>query len=173
MRSSVGVPPGNVVHGRAAATGCRQGDGSHADGRARLPAWACHEAAAPNWVHGDTDPGGVDVLTLPQPIQGAGPGLGVDPGGKPLQPQGLTAAGLVEHQTGDAAGGQLPRSTGVWTSSVFIGQFVCPLIVLALSGAISGLTSALLVLGVVAVAAAIGVRPARPAPLAGPALAAH
>lgn len=56
---------------------------------------------------------------------------------------------------------------------MFIGQSVCPLVVLALSGAISGLTSVLLVLGVVAVAAAIGVRPARPAPLAGPALAAH
>ena len=37
----------------------------------------------------------------------AGPDLGVDPGGQPLQPQRLAGAGLVEHQAGDAAGGQL------------------------------------------------------------------
>jgi MFS family permease len=53
---------------------------------------------------------------------------------------------------------QRGRGTGVWTSSVFIGQFICPLVVLGLSGAISGLTSALLVLGVVALIAAVAVR---------------
>jgi MFS family permease len=53
---------------------------------------------------------------------------------------------------------QRGRGTGVWTSALFIGQFVCPLVVLGLSGAISGLTSALLVLGVVALVAAVAVR---------------
>ena len=50
-----------------------------------------------------------------QPVDGrAGPGLGVDPGGEALQPQRLAGAGLVEHQAGDAAGGQLlPVAGGV------------------------------------------------------------
>jgi MFS family permease len=65
---------------------------------------------------------------------------------------------------------QRGRGTGVWTSALFIGQFVCPLVVLALTGALGGLASALIVLGAVSVAAAAGVRLARPAT---PALAAH
>jgi MFS family permease len=68
---------------------------------------------------------------------------------------------------------QRGRGTGVWTSALFIGQFVCPLVVLALSGALSGLTSALLVLGAVSVAAAVGVRLVQPAQTADPALASH
>ena len=44
----------------------------------------------------------------------AGPGLGVDPGGQALQAQRLAGAGLVEHQAGDAAGGELrPVAGGV------------------------------------------------------------
>jgi hypothetical protein len=46
-------------------------------------------------------------------------------------------------------------------------------VVLALSGALSGLTSALLVLGAVSVAAAVGVRLVQPAQTADPALASH
>lgn len=57
---------------------------------------------------------------------------------------------------------QRGRGTGVWTSALFIGQFVCPLVVLALSGVIAGLDSALLVLGAVALAAAAVVRSQRP-----------
>ena len=60
---------------------------------------------------------------------------------------------------------QRGRGTGVWTSAFFIGQFVCPLVVLALSGAFS-LGTAILVLGVVSVAAAVGVRMARPVAVA-------
>src|SRR5688572_6803697 len=48
---------------------------------------------------------------------------------------------------------QRGRGTGVWTSALFIGQFVCPLIVLGLTGAIGSLASALAVLGVVSLAA--------------------
>ena len=58
---------------------------------------------------------------------------------------------------------QRGRGTGVWTSALFIGQFACPLVVLALSGAIAGLDSALLVLGAVALVAAVIVRSQRPA----------
>ena len=68
---------------------------------------------------------------------------------------------------------QRGRGTGVWTSAFFIGQFVCPLVVLALTGAIGSLGTALAVLGVVSLAAAVAVRFARPAQAADPALAAH
>src|SRR3954452_1346074 len=50
---------------------------------------------------------------------------------------------------------QRGRGTGVWTSAFFIGQFVCPLVVLALSGALDSLGAAILILGVVSVAAAV------------------
>src|SRR3954463_1458411 len=68
---------------------------------------------------------------------------------------------------------QRGRGTGVWTSALFIGQFVCPLVVLALTGALGSLGSALAVLGVVSLAAAIGVRALKPTQAADPALAAH
>ncbi|MDP9428912.1 MAG: MFS transporter, partial [Actinomycetota bacterium] len=68
---------------------------------------------------------------------------------------------------------QRGRGTGVWTSALFIGQFVCPLVVLGLSGGLGGLTPALLVLGAVSVAAAVAVRAVRPTRAAEPALAAH
>ena len=68
---------------------------------------------------------------------------------------------------------QRGRGTGVWTSALFIGQFVCPLVVLGLTGAMGGLGSALVVLGIVSVAAAAAVRAIRPTQAADPALAAH
>jgi MFS family permease len=68
---------------------------------------------------------------------------------------------------------QRGRGTGVWTSALFIGQFVCPLVVLALTGAIGTLSSALVVLGVVSLAAAVAVRAIRPTQAADPALAEH
>jgi len=57
---------------------------------------------------------------------------------------------------------QRGRGTGVWTSAVFLGQFACPLLVLALTGAIGGLNAALLALGTVALLTAAAVRLARP-----------
>jgi MFS family permease len=68
---------------------------------------------------------------------------------------------------------QRGRGTGIWTSAFFIGQFVCPLVVLALTGAIGSLGSALVVLGAVSLAAAVAVRAMRPAQGVEPALAAH
>jgi len=68
---------------------------------------------------------------------------------------------------------QRGRGTGVWTSAFFIGQFVCPLLVLALTGAFDSLGTAILVLGVVSVAAAVGVRMIKPTQSAEPALVGH
>jgi MFS family permease len=75
---------------------------------------------------------------------------------------GLLLPSLLTWALGSLTFEQRGRGTGIWTSALFIGQFVAPLVVLALSGAISGLTSALLVLGGVAVVAAVAVRLARP-----------
>jgi len=68
---------------------------------------------------------------------------------------------------------QRGRGTGIWTSAFFIGQFVCPLLVLALTGAFDSLGTAILVLGVVSVAAAVAVRVIRPTQSAEPALLGH
>ncbi|WP_199522235.1 MFS transporter [Geodermatophilus marinus] len=75
---------------------------------------------------------------------------------------GLLLPSLLTWALGSLTFEQRGRGTGVWTSAVFLGQFVCPLLVLALSDALSGLDSALLVLGVVAALAAVGVRLVRP-----------
>jgi MFS family permease len=75
---------------------------------------------------------------------------------------GLLLPALLSWALGSLTFEQRGRGTGVWTSSVFIGQFVCPLVVLGLSGAIGGLDSALWVIGAVAVAAAVAVRSSRP-----------
>jgi MFS family permease len=68
---------------------------------------------------------------------------------------------------------QRGRGTGVWTSAFFIGQFVCPLVVLGLTGVLDGLGAALVVLGIVSVVAAVGVRALKPARAVDPALAGH
>jgi len=86
---------------------------------------------------------------------------------------GLLLPSLLTWALGPLNFEQRGRGTGVWTSALFIGQFVCPLVVLALSGAIGGLGSALVVLGVVSLAAAVAVRAIRPTQAADPALSAH
>jgi MFS family permease len=83
---------------------------------------------------------------------------------------GLLLPSLLTWALGSLSFEQRGRGTGVWTSALFIGQFVAPLVVLALAGAISGLTSALLVLGVVGIAAAVAVRMGRPTRSVEPAL---
>jgi len=86
---------------------------------------------------------------------------------------GLILPSLLTWALGPLTFEQRGRGTGVWTSAFFIGQFFCPLVVLALTGAFDSLGAAILVLGVVAVAAAVGVRMSRPTQAAEPALAAH
>jgi MFS family permease len=83
---------------------------------------------------------------------------------------GLLLPAMLTWALGPLTFEQRGRGTGVWTSALFIGQFVCPLVVLALTGALGSLGSALMVLGVVALAAAVAVRLSRPTQAAEPAL---
>jgi MFS family permease len=71
---------------------------------------------------------------------------------------GLLLPALLTWALGSLSFEQRGRGTGWWTAAVFLGQFVCPLVVLGLSDAISGLGSALVVVGVAAVVAAVVVR---------------
>src|SRR3954452_16048466 len=71
---------------------------------------------------------------------------------------GLLLPSLLTWALGSLSFEQRGRGTGWWTAAVFLGQFICPLVVLGLSDAISGLGSALVVVGVVAAAAAVAVR---------------
>jgi MFS family permease len=79
---------------------------------------------------------------------------------------GLILPSLLTWALGSLSFEQRGRGTGVWTSAFFIGQFFCPLVVLALTGALGGLGTALAVLGAVSLVAAAGVRFARPTPVA-------
>jgi len=74
---------------------------------------------------------------------------------------GLLLPALVTWALGALTFSERGRATGVWTAALFIGQFTCPLLVLALSDAISGLSSALVVIGVLAVALSLTTRVVR------------
>ena len=52
---------------------------------------------------------------------------------------GLLLPALLTWALGSLTFEQRGRGTGLWTSAVFIGQFVCPLVVLALSNTVDGL----------------------------------
>lgn len=71
---------------------------------------------------------------------------------------GLLLPALLTWALGNLTFEQRGRGTGVWTSALFIGQFFCPLAVLALAGAITGLSSALVVVGTAALVVAAGIR---------------
>lgn len=97
--------------------------------------------------------GAVPVITVGAVLTGAGTGL--------LLPVLITWAtnGLTFAERG--------RGTGLWTGALFVGEFLSPILITALSGAVGGLRPALGVLGiltaVLAVAApAIVPRTARP-----------
>jgi MFS family permease len=45
---------------------------------------------------------------------------------------------------------QRGRGTGVWTGSLFLGEFVCPLLIAAIGAGVGGLRPAIGVLGIVA-----------------------
>ncbi|WP_181803368.1 MFS transporter [Streptomyces shenzhenensis] len=51
---------------------------------------------------------------------------------------------------------QRGRGTGLWTASLSLGQFLCPLLVLAVEGALGGLPAAVVLIGVVALLLAAG-----------------
>ncbi|MGY1858479.1 MFS transporter [Modestobacter sp. SYSU DS0290] len=86
---------------------------------------------------------------------------------------GLLLPALLSWALGSLGFEQRGRATGVWTAALFLGQFVCPLVVLGLSAAIGGLGSALTVIGALSVVAAVGVRLARPTAVADRPAAAH
>ena len=71
---------------------------------------------------------------------------------------GLMLPALLSWALGSLTFEQRGRGTGIWTSAVFIGQFACPLAVLALAGSLGGLSAALLAVGAVSVLVALGVR---------------
>jgi MFS family permease len=63
---------------------------------------------------------------------------------------GLLLPALVTWALNSLTFAQRGRGTGAWTAALFIGQFVCPIAVVALSENLGGLSVALAVVGVVA-----------------------
>jgi MFS family permease len=62
---------------------------------------------------------------------------------------------------------QRGRGTGLWTGSLFIGQFLCPILLLGVGHIVGGLTTALAALGVAALAMTLALLTVlRPAPAA-------
>jgi MFS family permease len=90
--------------------------------------------------------GSVPVIVVGAVIASGGTGL--------LLPTLLVwaLAGLSFEQRG--------RGTGLWTAALFLGEFVCPLLVLALSAALGGLGAALILLGAAALVAGVACRAA-------------
>ncbi|SDK47587.1 Predicted arabinose efflux permease, MFS family [Nocardioides sp. YR527] len=83
----------------------------------------------------------VPVIVLGAVIASAGTGL--------MLPTLLVWAqsGLTFEQRG--------RGTGLWTAALFLGEFVCPLLVVAFTGALGGLGAAVVLVGVIAVVLAL------------------
>jgi len=54
--------------------------------------------------------------------------------------------------------GQHGRGTGLWTSASFLGNFVCPILVLVLAGAFGGLGVAIVAVGVLSLVVGVAVR---------------
>jgi MFS family permease len=71
---------------------------------------------------------------------------------------GLLLPALLTWSLGTFGFEQRGRATGAWTSALFIGQFACPLIVLALSAAAGSLSAALVVIVIIALITGMVVR---------------
>lgn len=86
----------------------------------------------------------VPVIVLGAVIASAGTGL--------MLPTLLVWAqsGLTFEQRG--------RGTGLWTAALFLGEFVCPLLVVAFTGALGGLGAAVVLVGAVALLLALFTR---------------
>jgi MFS family permease len=76
---------------------------------------------------------------------------------------GLLLPSLLTWALGSLTFGQRGRGTGFWTAAVFLGEFICPLVVNGLHSGFGGLGAAIVALGVVGIVAAAGVRALRPA----------
>jgi MFS family permease len=86
--------------------------------------------------------GSVAVITVGAVITGAGTGL--------LLPV------LVTWATNGLTFAERGRGTGLWTGTLFVGQFLSPVLITGLAGAVGGLRPALGVLGIVAALLAVG-----------------
>jgi MFS family permease len=76
---------------------------------------------------------------------------------------GLLLPAILTWALGSLTFEQRGRGTGFWTAAVFLGEFICPLVILALRDGFDSLTAALVIVGAVGIVAAVGVRLARPA----------
>jgi MFS family permease len=76
--------------------------------------------------------------------------------------QGLLLPSLLTWTISSLSLEQRGRGTGLWTASLFLGEFICPLVVLALTAALSGLSAALLVIGIASLVMAVVVRLTKP-----------
>jgi MFS family permease len=76
--------------------------------------------------------------------------------------QGLLLPSLLTWTISSLSLEQRGRGTGLWTASLFLGEFICPLVVLALTAALSGLSAALLAIGIASLVVAVVVRLTRP-----------
>jgi MFS family permease len=76
--------------------------------------------------------------------------------------QGLLLPSLLTWTISSLSLEQRGRGTGLWTAAVFLGEFICPLVVLALTAALSGLSAALLAVGIASLVVAVVVRIVRP-----------
>jgi MFS family permease len=75
---------------------------------------------------------------------------------------GLLLPSLLSWALGSLTFEQRGRGTGFWTAAIFLGEFVCPLVVNGLKG-LGTLGTALWILGAVSVVVAVAVRGLRPA----------
>jgi len=81
---------------------------------------------------------------------------------------GLLLPAILTWALGSLTFEQRGRGTGFWTAAVFLGEFICPLVVLALRDGFDSLTAALVIVGAVGIVTAVGVRLARPVAAAEP-----
>jgi MFS family permease len=71
---------------------------------------------------------------------------------------GLLLPALLSWAVGSLTFEQRGRGTGLWTAALFLGEFVCPLVVNGLHSGFGGLGTAIAVLGGVSVVTALAVR---------------
>ncbi|PPK98842.1 putative MFS family arabinose efflux permease [Kineococcus xinjiangensis] len=78
---------------------------------------------------------------------------------------GLMLPTLLSWTLSDVSHDQRGRATGIWTGCLFIGEFICPLAVLAMSAVLGGLSAALVAIAVLSLALAVFVRLRHPRPV--------
>ena len=124
--------------------------------------------AASAFMFGRISDRGPKVL-LPMAFGVAGVGLvivGLAPSAAMVAAGGIVASAgsgmllptLLMWVIGELEFAQRARGTGAFTASIFLGQFLSPLVVLAFALALGGLTAALAALGVLAVLTALLLR---------------